>query len=170
MVIPLHQRGTISQPLNRCPLSSPGSRSGPSTAGAGRTTTTPTSTTSTRGTPSSTRRRSASTANTPPRSSRTWRGEPLFNRLLDGPLNQCPLSFRLEALRLLTIRLFGHVTSTVYIDSRYMIYNATILFRMLLGLFVFCFTGLCCYFWCNGNYPSSIDLRPDHTWYFLFHF
>lgn len=57
-----------------------GSRSGQSTAGAGPTTTTQTSTTSTRGTPSSTRRRSVSTANTRPRSSRTWREARLCSR------------------------------------------------------------------------------------------
>lgn len=51
-----------------------GLRSGPSTADAGPTTTTPTSTTSMRGTPSSTRRRSVSMANTQQRSSKTWRG------------------------------------------------------------------------------------------------
>lgn len=47
---------------------------GPSTAGAGPTTTTQTSTTSTRGTPSSTKRPSVSMANTQERSNRTWRG------------------------------------------------------------------------------------------------
>lgn len=46
----------------------------PSTAGAGPTTMTQTSTTSTRGTPSSTKRLSVSTANTQERSNRTWRG------------------------------------------------------------------------------------------------
>lgn len=46
----------------------------PSTAGAGPTTTTQTSTTSTRGTPSSTKRPSGSTESTRQRSNRTWRG------------------------------------------------------------------------------------------------
>lgn len=52
-----------------------GLRSVPNTAGAGRTTTMQTSTTSTKGTPSSTRRQSASMANTQQRSNRTWREE-----------------------------------------------------------------------------------------------
>lgn len=51
-----------------------GSISEPSTAGAGRTTTTQTSTTSTRGTPNSTKRQSVSMANTQQRSNKTWRG------------------------------------------------------------------------------------------------
>lgn len=50
-----------------------GSRSGPSTADAGPTMTTQTSTTLTRGTPSSTRRQSVSTENTQQRSNKTWR-------------------------------------------------------------------------------------------------
>ena len=136
--------GNHGQPLSRCPLPSPGSRSGPSTAGAGRTTTTPTSTTSTRGTPSSTRRRSASMANTLPRSSRTWREEPPSNSLPDGPLNQCPLPFYSEAFNQPVVwRCYQY--SVHRINMHDIQYKNSVL-NIVWPFYVFCFTGLCRYF------------------------
>lgn len=79
----------LDMPLSCFYLLLSGSRSGPSTADAEPTTTTPTSTTSTRGTPSSTRRRSVSTANTQQRSNRTWREvRPCRSSHLGGSLLQ----------------------------------------------------------------------------------